>query len=214
MCQKVVIPAGEPGSGPFNRSCKPHFNLDSRFTVCPAGCPGMTRKGFTLIELLVVVLIIGILASVALPQYEKAVEKSRVAQMYPLVKDLAEAEQAYYMANGAYTCDFSLLDIDFNFGEPFSQGYGTSLMTGQKTKDWKVGCLDNGNWWSIRAMRQGGRYPVQLQYSLTKWGAAKPGWYCVDDGQAASPCQKLWGLPAGNRVVSNWHGCWYTMDGQ
>ena len=118
MVKKVVIPARcappAPGSRPFNKSRKPHDMLDSRFTVRASRCPGMTRKGFTLIELLVVVLIIGILSSVALPQYQKAVWKSRAAAMLPNLRALAAAQEAYYMANGAYATRYDELDISFD----------------------------------------------------------------------------------------------------
>ena len=68
--------------------------------------------GFTLIELLVVVLIIGILASVALPQYNKAVAKTRAAEVWTLTKSFYDAQKIYYMANGQYTDDLTNLDIE------------------------------------------------------------------------------------------------------
>ena len=70
------------------------------------------KKGFTLIELLVVVLIIGILSAVALPQYTKAVKKSRVANMQPTLKALLQAGQVYRLANGDVLVDIDDLDIE------------------------------------------------------------------------------------------------------
>lgn len=69
--------------------------------------------GFTLIELLVVVLIIGILAGVALPQYEKAVAKSRYTQLITAGKTLKDAMEIYYMANGDYPELWNQLDVEY-----------------------------------------------------------------------------------------------------
>ncbi len=70
-------------------------------------------KGFTLIELLVVVLIIGILAAVAVPQYQKAVLKSRYATLMPIAKAMADAQEVYYLNKGYYAQDDEkdLLDV-------------------------------------------------------------------------------------------------------
>ncbi len=61
-----------------------------------------TTGGFTLIELLVVVLIIGILAAVAVPQYQKAVAKSRAVEAISMLKALTKAQNVYYLANGTW----------------------------------------------------------------------------------------------------------------
>ena len=81
-------------------------------TTSPAQGGKETTRGFTLIELLVVVLIIGILAAVAVPQYQKAVEKSRAATMFALVDAFHKAEKVYYVGNGVYPTKLTELDVE------------------------------------------------------------------------------------------------------
>ena len=70
------------------------------------------KQAFTLIELLVVVLIIGILAAVALPQYQKAVERAKASEALVVFKSVLHAADAYYLANGTWPTNFEELAID------------------------------------------------------------------------------------------------------
>ena len=72
------------------------------------------KQAFTLIELLVVVLIIGILAAVAVPQYQRAVEKSRGAQALAVINSIENALIVYYMANSSFPQSFDELSVDMD----------------------------------------------------------------------------------------------------
>ena len=72
------------------------------------------KKGFTLIELLVVVLIISILAAIAVPQYQKAVKKSRATEAIMNLKTIMNAQQIFHLANATYTPNVEDLDIQIN----------------------------------------------------------------------------------------------------
>ena len=69
------------------------------------------KKGFTLIELLVVVLILGILAAMAMPQYFKAVERSRMSEAESLLSSIASAQQRKYLQINKYAGEFTGLDV-------------------------------------------------------------------------------------------------------
>lgn len=95
-----------------------------------------TKQGFTLIELLVVVLIIGILAAVAVPQYQFAVMKSRVGTILPVLTSIKQAEEIYYLTNGEYTGSIENLDVDLPQC-PNEQYYGDIKICG----DWMIDLL-------------------------------------------------------------------------
>ena len=75
---------------------------------CLEGC-FCSKAGFTLIELLVVVLIIGILAAVAVPQYQKAVEKSRATEAVTILSSLEKAVSVWVLENGLPSTETNFL---------------------------------------------------------------------------------------------------------
>ena len=103
-----------------------------------AGYSERNVKAFTLIELLVVVLIIGILAAVALPQYQKVVERSKATQAITLLKSVYNAAKAYQLANGDWPQNFDELAVDIPFtGTANGIGLGHHLQ-GKSNTDWSI----------------------------------------------------------------------------
>jgi len=129
------------------------------------------KKGFTLIELLVVVLIIGILSAVALPQYTKAVEKSRIAEAVLTLSSLQKAADRFALAqscddggcitwgpflgdngpnNGNFDIDYNHLDCSYN------SGYGCA------SKHFSYSAV-YADVWNISATRLSGDYTLTVR---------------------------------------------------
>lgn len=115
------------------------------------------RKGFSLLELLVVILIIGILAAIALPQYYRAKEKAEAAELQIMVKTLYESQQRFYMVHNAFAKTFDKLDMDYSGYtqggcEEFSDFAKTDCISTEKN-----GLFIHANK-SLFALRKTGRY--------------------------------------------------------
>ncbi len=80
------------------------------------------RRGFTLIELLIVVVIIGILASFAIPNFRNTKGKARAAGLKSDLRNLATAQEAYFYDNTLYTTNLINLNLALSPGTTVTWG--------------------------------------------------------------------------------------------
>ena len=70
------------------------------------------KKGFTLLELIIVIVVIGILASIALPRYTKVAERARMAEGKHILGEIRSAQMRYLLSHSVFTNDSDDLDIE------------------------------------------------------------------------------------------------------
>lgn len=134
------------------------------------------KQAFTLIELLVVVLIIGILAAVALPQYQKTVEKSRAIEAVYVQRSLVPAVNAYYLNNSGYT-GISLDKLDVAIDKETLQYFTFGFIV------FKDGHLD-----LYQVRNKGARYVITSVFSKGR----RTRIYCMPQQESAIEiCQSL-----------------------
>ena len=93
-----------------------------------------SKSGFTLIELLMVVVIIGLLASIAIPKFSSTRERAYLSALRADLRNLANQQDVYYNDNYTYSTNVTALQYDnsqgvtINFGEATNLGWSASAV--------------------------------------------------------------------------------------
>ncbi|MBI5596920.1 MAG: prepilin-type N-terminal cleavage/methylation domain-containing protein [Elusimicrobia bacterium] len=125
------------------------------------------RAGFTLIELLVVVLIIGILASIAIPQYFKVVERARIAEAEAFISQVKQAQERYLARQGNYiqtNADLTKLDITFSGSSP---NFGMKFFTVAVGAGSATGCTAGDPYYSVSLVRITSNAGIATRYGTS-----------------------------------------------
>ena len=154
----------------------------------------MKNQAFTLIEILVVVLIIGILAAIALPQYQKSVAKAELAQIISVIRSFNQAQRMFYLANGRYANSSDSLDISAPQND--IKCYSNSGQSYCYNKNFLLWITNPGTHWECAAKTQNA--DSALAYACSDFtgtkGSSCPG--CTTcDLLGMKPCIVSWGGP-------------------
>ncbi|MBQ7909136.1 MAG: prepilin-type N-terminal cleavage/methylation domain-containing protein [Elusimicrobiaceae bacterium] len=144
-------------------------------------------SGFTLIELLVVVLIIGILSSVALPQYTKAVEKAKLTEPLTLMSSLSKAIDIYLLENGfSQTVNFvgsqedgPSVELDVDIKNSLNCSSGNYCYS--KNFAYDAGCWND--LCQIRATRTNDKWQLYLMKRKNNQKWEKECWFYEDEAE-------------------------------